>query len=240
MRVCVGWCRVWAFFISNMSLLILQQALRCHIVIRWYMTFHVNFYHQFPISWFVPVFIFIARRISFQLGHDKFIQTSRWSDHPELLYEKSIYSYEYMDGCHRFLEASLRPKDCFYSKLSEQGISDVEYARAWNTFGCKTMQDYHDIYLITPSKCRIRSLLWINWTHFHTLSSLSWDALLKLIKLDSEIYLFLENNIRDDVSMSKLFTSSMLKDYSIILRSAFPGWSDDLAKNASYIATGCS
>jgi hypothetical protein len=52
-----------------------------------------------------------------------------------------------MDGCHRFLETNLPYKDCFYSKLSEQGISDVEYARAWNTFGCKTMQDYHDIYL---------------------------------------------------------------------------------------------
>jgi hypothetical protein len=125
-----------------------------------------------------------------------------------------------MDGSHRFLETSLPPKDCFYSKLNEQGISDVEYCKAqtiWNTFACKTLHDYHDIYLKSDvlllsdvfEAFRLMSLnkYKLDPVHYYTLPSLSWDALLKLTKVkldlisDPEIYLFLENNIRGGVSM---------------------------------------
>ena len=154
------------------------------------------------------------------LAHDKFIQTSRWSVHPELLYEKGVYCYEHMDGPHRFLETSLPPKDCFYSKLSEEGISDAEYDRAqtiWKTFGCETMKDYHDIYLksdvlllsdvFEAFRSTSLNIYKLDPVHFYTLPSLSWDALLKSTKIkldqiaDPEVYLFLENSIRGGVSM---------------------------------------
>ena len=47
-------------------------------------------------------------------------------------------------------ETQLPSKDEFYSKLSDEGISDDDYQHAinvWNTFKCKTIRDYHDLYL---------------------------------------------------------------------------------------------
>ena len=63
-------------------------------------------------------------------GYDKFVHTTRWMKHHSLLYSKGIYPYEYMDGPDRFNESQLPPKSSFYSKLTENGISEEEYAKA--------------------------------------------------------------------------------------------------------------
>ena len=57
-----------------------------------------------------------------------------------------------MDSFERFEEMELPPKNEFYSKLSDENISDSDYEHAqtvWKTFNCKTMGDYHDLYLKT-------------------------------------------------------------------------------------------
>ena len=57
-----------------------------------------------------------------------------------------------MDSFERFEEMELPPKNEFYSKLSDENISDSDYKHAqtvWKTFNCKTMGDYHDLYLKT-------------------------------------------------------------------------------------------
>ena len=74
----------------------------------------------------------------------------------ELLMRKGVYPYEYMDTWDRFTELKLPPKEVFYSKLSDAHISDEDYAHAqkvWETFGCKTLGDYSDLY------CRTNILL---------------------------------------------------------------------------------
>ncbi|GET56481.1 uncharacterized protein LOC114537920 [Rhizophagus irregularis DAOM 181602=DAOM 197198] len=66
--------------------------------------------------------------------------------------DAGVYPYEYMDDWKKFEKTSLPPKGAFYSKLNETHISDKEYEYAqyvWEKAGCKTMQDYHDIYLKT-------------------------------------------------------------------------------------------
>jgi len=155
-----------------------------------------------------------------QDGYEQFIQTNRWSPHPKLVYSKGVYPYEYMDGPLRFKETCLPPIEAFYSNLTERGISNEDYERAqtvWLTFGCETMQDYHDVYLKTDvllltdvfEAFRTMSLniYKLDPAHYYTLPSLSWDALLKMTKVkldlinDPEIYLFLENSIRGGVSM---------------------------------------
>ena len=79
------------------------------------------------------------------------------SDQLDLLLRKQVYPYEYMDSWERFNETSLPPKDAFYNKLRDQPLTDIDYAHAqkvWSAFGCKTILDYHHIYL----KCMPSSL----------------------------------------------------------------------------------
>ncbi|CAB3995237.1 Hypothetical predicted protein [Paramuricea clavata] len=57
-----------------------------------------------------------------------------------------------MDGFDKLERTSLSPKGKFFNSLTNEDISDTDYRRAqnvWNTFGMKTMRDYHDLYLKT-------------------------------------------------------------------------------------------
>ena len=47
-----------------------------------------------------------------------------------MLLRKSVYPYEDMDSWWKFDEASLPPKEAFYSNLNLEGISDENYAHA--------------------------------------------------------------------------------------------------------------
>ncbi|PKK62067.1 hypothetical protein RhiirC2_790910 [Rhizophagus irregularis] len=88
-------------------------------------------------------------------AHPENFKITRSQIPPELLeiyLKKGVYPYEYMDDWKKFEKTSLPPKEAFYSKLNETHISDKEYEYAlyvWEKAGCKTMQDYHDIYLKT-------------------------------------------------------------------------------------------
>ena len=43
---------------------------------------------------------------------------------------KGVYPYEYMDTFGRFHEPQLPPKDVFYSSLTEEDISEIDYTHA--------------------------------------------------------------------------------------------------------------
>ena len=43
---------------------------------------------------------------------------------------KDVYPYEYVDSWERFNEESLTDKECFYSKLNKEGITDEDYKHA--------------------------------------------------------------------------------------------------------------
>ena len=68
----------------------------------------------------------------------------------ELVKEKGVYSYEYMDSFKNFSEDKLSDKCEFFNSLKDECISEKDYERAynvWNAFKMKTMSDYHDLYL---------------------------------------------------------------------------------------------
>ena len=48
----------------------------------------------------------------------------------ELLLRKGVYPYEHMDSWERFTETQLPPKTSFYSKLTDEHISDKDYVHA--------------------------------------------------------------------------------------------------------------
>ena len=68
----------------------------------------------------------------------------------DVLLRKGVYPYEYIDSLDKFIETQLPPIDKFYSKLTNEKIKQEDYNHAqkvWNEFNCKTLGDYHDLYL---------------------------------------------------------------------------------------------
>ena len=67
-----------------------------------------------------------------------------------IIKKKGVYPYEYIDNYSKFNETRLPPKESFYSKLRQDGISDKDYSHAqkvWETFKCEKLEDYHMLYL---------------------------------------------------------------------------------------------
>ena len=85
-------------------------------------------------------------------GVDKFKHTRRVFENDkqfELMLQKGIYPYTYMDSFDRFSETQLPPKEAFFNDLTDSDIPDEDYERArkvWNVFDCQTLLDYHTVY----------------------------------------------------------------------------------------------
>ena len=142
--------------------------------------------------------------------------TTTISKGSELLFKKGIYHYEYMDSWERFEETSLPDKEKFYSKLNDENITDDEYAHAhavWEAFGCKTLGDYHDLYVKTDVALladvfeNFRNLCRLDPANYYTSPGLSWDALLKKTGVELELltkdekHFFVERGLRGGISM---------------------------------------
>ena len=70
----------------------------------------------------------------------------------DLLTDKGVYPYDYMNSFDRFDEEQLPSKKNFYSQLQEQHTTDKDYTRAniiWKHFNIKNLGEYHDLYLMT-------------------------------------------------------------------------------------------
>jgi len=184
---------------------------------------------------FIDSFAFLAvslSKLSSKLGKNKFIETRKV--HPdnekfELVTKKGIYPYDYCKSAEVFAEDRLPSKENFFSSLSNEHISDEDYEhgkKVWNTFGCKTLMDYHDLYLITDVLLladvmeNFRTLSMKDYDldpfYYNTLPGYSWDACLcmndknaikkneevklELIK-DMTMYEQIENNIRGGMSI---------------------------------------
>ncbi|GBC38838.2 uncharacterized protein LOC114539626 [Rhizophagus irregularis DAOM 181602=DAOM 197198] len=110
--------------------------------------------------------------------------------------DAGVYPYEYMDDWKKFEKTSLPPKGAFYSKLNETHISDKEYEYAqyvWEKAGCKTMQDYHYIYLKTDVL-----LLADIFQNFQEMALKKYG--LDLIT-DQDMYMMVEQGLRGGISM---------------------------------------
>ena len=137
----------------------------------------------------------------------------------DLMSQKGVYPYDYMDSFEKFNEKELPTKDQFYSILNDQHITDDEYNHAkevWNTFMIRTLGDYHDLYLISLmllltdvfENFRKTCMQYYKLGPCHNFTSpgLSWDAMLKMtnIKLelmtDIDMFQFIEKGMHGGVS----------------------------------------
>ena len=121
-------------------------------------------------------------------------------DKLSLVKRKGVYPYEYMDSLERFKETKLPPKEAFYSRLTNEGISDEDYTHAkkvWKVFKMEHLQDYHNLYnetdvlLLADVFENFRNICMENYkldpAHYYTAPSLSWDACLKITDVKLEL-----------------------------------------------------
>ncbi|GFX83941.1 uncharacterized protein TNCV_4286611 [Trichonephila clavipes] len=141
---------------------------------------------------------------------------------------KGIYPYEYMDTFQKFNEGCLPSKEAFFSSLTNETVSDDDYAHCqnvWKSFNLKTLGEYHDLYvtsdviLLADVFQNFRQLC-LNFykldpCHCYTAPGLAWQACLYMsrVKLelftDLDMHLFVERGIRGGISMiSHRFSSA--------------------------------
>ena len=127
--------------------------------------------------------------------------------------------YEFMTDFEKLNVSELPPKDKFYSKLNDSNIDGEEYEHAqkvWKEFNCRTMRDYHDLYLktdvllLTDVMENYRNICIDNYgldpLWYYTAPGLAWDAALKLSKIilelltEPDMYLMIESGIRGGIS----------------------------------------
>ena len=136
-----------------------------------------------------------------------------------LLTKKGVYPYDYVSSLLKFDETQLLPREEFYSKLTDEHISDEEYQHAlnvWNTFNCANIRDYHNLYLKSDvlfladvfENFRATCLKHYNLdpAHYYTSPGLAWDACLKetgqklQLLHDYDMLMMFENGIRGGIS----------------------------------------
>ena len=155
------------------------------------------------------------------LPDEKYIYTSEAfsGERLALMKAKGVYPYDYMDSEAKFSQTQLPKRDDFYSLLTNEEISESEYAHAqkvWETFGIENMGQYHDLYLKSDVLLLadiFENFREINLTnsgldpaHYVSSPGLSWDAMQKMtnVKLDLisdvDTQNFIEKGMRGGIS----------------------------------------
>ena len=155
------------------------------------------------------------------LPAEKYIYTSEAfkGEKLDLMKAKGVYPYDYMDSEAKFAERHLPARKDFYSLLTDEDISDSDYAHAqkvWETFGIKNMGQYHDLYL--KSDVLLLADIFENFreicldiygldpAHYVSSPGLSWDAMQKMIGVsldlisDVDMQNFIEKGMRGGIS----------------------------------------
>ena len=124
-----------------------------------------------------------------------------------------------MDSFEQFQEPQLPPKDAFYSSLTEEYISEIDYThaqRVFNHFDMTDLGDYHNFYLLTDVLLladvfeNFREVCLQHYdldpAHNYTSPGLSWQASLKIADVeldfltDFDQHLFIEEGIMGGVA----------------------------------------
>ena len=174
---------------------------------------------------FIDSFSFMSQsldRLSSNLSDNAFFYSKKAfpnDDQFRLIKRKGVYPYDYMDSFQRFSEKSLPAREDFYSILNDTNISESDYEHAkqvWSEFQIKDLGDYHDLYLRTDvllladvfESFRKTCLGYyrLDPCHYYSAPGLSWDALLRMTKINLDLIsdldqqLFIEKGMRGGIS----------------------------------------
>ena len=132
-----------------------------------------------------------------------------------MLLRKGVYPYEYMDGWDKFNEKLIPSKESFYSSLTLENITEIDYIHANNVFKkfkLNNLGDYHDLYVKSDTllladvfenfrKACIETYE-LDTAHLISLPGLAWQACLKKtgveleLLTDYDMLLMIEEGIR--------------------------------------------
>ena len=151
-----------------------------------------------------------------------------------------------MNSFKNFNETELPSKNKFFSSLEIEGISEKDYEKAkniWNIFKIKTLGEYHELYLKTDVLLLLLCDIFekfinacLNYygldpCHYFSSPGLSWDAMLKITKIELELisdvnmHLFIEKGMRGGISyIAKRHSranNKYMKDYDITKENTF-------------------
>ena len=128
-------------------------------------------------------------------------QTELYDGLFEVISSKGVYFYEYVTSLDVLDETKLPKQEDFYSHLTDESITDEEYARAkevWEKFKMKTLWNYHDLYLIMDVLLLADVLLafqkvchenyGIDPLHSYTTPGFGWQSLLKMTNIELELF----------------------------------------------------
>ena len=136
-----------------------------------------------------------------------------------LMTPKGVYPYEYMGSFERFQQPQLPSKDAFYTSLTEEDISEIDYIctqRVFNHFDMTDLGDYYNFCLLTDALLladvleKFRDVCLqhcLDPAHNYTSPGLSWQAALKKTDVELDLltdfdqYLFIGEEIRGGVAM---------------------------------------
>ena len=177
-------------------------------------------------------------------GDFKYLSEKFNGKYLEIVKEKGIYPYKYMNIFEKFKETELPSKNKFFSSLKNEGASEKDYEKAkniWNTFKIKTVGEYHDLNLKTDVLLLadvfekfINTCLnsyGLDPCYYFTSPGLSWDAMLKMTKIELELindinmHLFIEKGMIANNKYTKNYDNSM-EDIllCILMPIIFMGW----------------
>ena len=148
------------------------------------------------------------------------------ADKLEIIKRKGLYPYEWVDSYEKFNNKELPPKECFYSSIkdgkrdkSNGHIYEKEYLdlkNFWKELGFNTFIDFHnhylkkDVLLLADVFEKFISTCLKNYNldpcHYFSALGLSWDAMLKMTKVelekisDPDMHLFIEKGMRGGIS----------------------------------------
>ena len=156
----------------------------------------------------------------------------------ELVKQKGVYPYDYMDSFKKFSNKKLPDRWEFLSSLKRKCISEKDYLQAitvWNNLKRKTIEDYRDLYLKTDvllladvfekfvNTCL--EYYGLDPCHYFNSPGLGWDAMLKMTRIelelvsDTDMYLFIDKGIIGGISyIAKRFNKAnnkYMKSYDI-------------------------
>ena len=156
-------------------------------------------------------------------GSEHFVYTKHVFPKPEMeeiIFNKGVFPYSYLTSLKVLSEKELPDKKAFFNDLTQQHVTEEDYAfaqKAWDCHGCKSLEDYLilylslDVVLLADVMENFRSGCMKDYkldpVHYFSAAHYTFDAYMKMSNITFELltdvnqYFFCLKGIRGGVSM---------------------------------------